>query len=282
MNGNNRLSIFRILSASAILLSAGVAGAAPVPSGCKPRPQVEGHVVTGAGADRLRLAPGTTRGATADEFLLRDGRILVQPESGEGGVIYAPEAYKLRRAQLADELKLRRVARGESFHPLRGYIDDGGGFARLVPQLLADLHRRLATDGLDASATPAALDALAARWREHNCRPEPSVFRELTAQVGDLLVRKAGGRWTTQDRGSVVEPVVEVTVAGEKRALTPWAWTQGLLAGEVSLGALIDEALAPPAKPDKTSPNEVAAVPPPPPPVDARREAAPSVEALPR
>jgi hypothetical protein len=214
------------------------------PSGCKVRAVVEKRAVTAWTADRLRKQPSTTRGARPDELLLGDGRVMVQDGAGSEGAIYTPEAFKLRRAQLDEDLRFRHVAAGESFHLLRSLIDDGENFVAHVPSLVGDFKRRLANEGISGSGAELAT-RMAAHWRDAGCRLDPTLFREMTAWAGDLAIERAGGRWSTQTGDfAVVEPVIE---SGKLR-LAPWAWVSALLDGSATdLEPLIAADLAPPA-----------------------------------
>ncbi len=228
-------------------LALGVGRAEAKPGGCHARPAIEAHPVTATAAERLRRMPTTTRGARADEYLLGDGRVLVQADAGGPGAVYTVEANRLRRGQLDEDLRMRRVAEGDWYHVLRGLIDDGETFASRAAQLAADFKRRLAAEGLPANADGA--DRLVARWREANCRRDPSLFRELTAWAGELAAARAAGRWSTRaGAGGVVEPVVEVAIGGETRELLPWQWADALLDGRASdLEPLVADALTAPA-----------------------------------
>lgn len=246
---------------AALLVAAGAApAAARPPGGCRARPAIAAHVVSGEAADRMRLQPGTTRGAHSGEYALVDGRQLVQDAAGEAGALYGPEAFKLRRRALDEERRFRRVGAGESFHLLRGLIDDGEGFLAHVPALRAELRRRLAGEGLDPGAGGAPAE-LAARWREAGCRPDAELFRELTAEAGERARESGGGRWSTRvGEGGVIEPVVEISVGAEARELAPWRWAEALLDGGADLDALVREALAParPAAPAQKSERPIA------------------------
>jgi hypothetical protein len=242
------MSKFCTLLLAALL--AGPAFAAKGPAGCKSRPAVESHPLTAQAADRLRRAPGTTRLAHPDEFLLRDGRLLVQPAPGAEGALYSPEAFKLRRSQLDEDLRFRHVAAGESFHVLRSLIDDGDAFPTRVPQLLSDLRHRLTGERL-GPPSPEAIEKLVARWREANCRLDPQLFQELTAWAGDLARERAGGRWAThpsEGADRVIEPVIEAPLGGDTVKLAPWLWIAQLLDGGGEIARLIDDALAPPPR----------------------------------
>ncbi|MSP61667.1 MAG: hypothetical protein EXR72_15300 [Myxococcales bacterium] len=233
------------------LLAASLPAAAKAPAGCHPRAQKGTQALTAPAADRLRRAPGTTRGARPGEFLVSDGRVMVQDEPGQDGALYTTDAFKQRRRELDEELRFRRVGAGQPFHLLRSLIDDGATFGAGAPQRVADLRRRLATED---PGLPAALpiEQLAAGWREAGCRLDAALFRELTAWAGEQAMKRAsaGARWITRPGdGGVVEPVVEVTVGGETRQLAPWLWVSQLLEpgplDPVGLAAWIDEALLP-------------------------------------
>lgn len=229
------------------LLVAVPALAARPPAGCHPRPAIETRALSGQSADRLRLAPGTTRLGRAGEFQLRDGRLLVQEQPGEAGSLYTAEQFKLRQKLTDEELRFRRATSGAPFHLLRSLIDDGDGFAARAHDLAAEARRRIGAEGEPASVD--GVERLAARWREAGCREEPQLFRELTAWIGEWLAARAGpgARWATRPGdGGVVEPVIEVAVSGEVRRIAPWLWVSGLLDGSTpELARLADDALAP-------------------------------------
>ena len=238
-----RWALGLLLSSLAPSLAAG----APVPAGCKKGARIEGREVSGDAADRLRALPSTGRGARPGEYRLRDGRVLWQSVPGGEGTIYAPAAMVSLKAALVEEQRFRKVGEGVAFHPLRGLIDDGAGFGAAADALAKDLGRRLEHEGLAPSE--AGVEALASRWRAGGCRVEASLYRELTAWVGQRLKdRLEAGAWSTRASDDTVEPLVSGSFKEQKREIAPWELAARLLGDDgATVAALVDEALAPPA-----------------------------------
>ncbi len=230
---------------AAVFAGAGPAAAA-APVGCHPRPVIAAQVVSSSAADRLRQAAGTTRGARPDELRLRDGRVLMQAAAGEPGAIFTSEAFRRQLRALEEEARARGVAPSESFHVLRGLIDDGDRFAAEVPRLLGRLVKRLDDEGLGAPS-PEAIDRLAARWREAGCRVDAQLYRELTAWAGERAIALGKGQWATRAGDGLVEPVIEIGAGKSSRQIAPWQWVGALLDGSATaITPLVDDAIAPP------------------------------------
>ena len=244
-------------------MAAAAAHASPkLPAGCRPAPAIEGRAVTSEAAERLRLSPGTGRLAHAGEYRLRDGRVLLQPDTGGDGTIFSAADFARRETLVIDALRFRHVAADEGFHPLRGLIDDGDRFPSQVDALAQSLTRRLVLEGLPGGDP--GVDALAARWREARCRPDAALFRELTAWAGRAALAKFSAEpfvpkkaaWATHRPGSqsgadlpsfgeLTEPLVEGTFKSLPRALAPWEIAMRLLDEDgASLATLVDETLA--------------------------------------
>ena len=194
-----------------------------LPAGCKPR--APSQHLTAEAAERLRLAPGTTR-VDSDQFRLRDGRVLVQQSFGGEGELFTIENFKKWQVELAEDLKLRRVEKGQPFHPLRGLIDDAKQFIAEAPALAKQMRARVSADG------PEALDAFATEWRAARCRLDPGVFRELTAAIGELVIAKRHGHWSTRDEDGVSTPVIEHEDAHARLTSPPALWAAVALTRE--------------------------------------------------
>ena len=133
-------------------------------------------------------------------------------------------------------------------HALEDLIPDGRAFVSNVPQLVAQLEKRLRTGAgkLDYSrASLKRLDAYIAAYQSAHTTAETNaqLFQELTAYYGESLRRALGGEWQlTNERVSKtrvqLEPNIRFVPDSSARAkvIKPWSSVYGALHDEEKRG----------------------------------------------
>jgi hypothetical protein len=137
---------------------------------------------------------------------------------------------------------------------LEDLIPDGRAFVDSIPQLVAQLEKRLRLGAgkLDYSrASLKRLDAYIAAYQSAHTTAETNaqLFQELTAYYGETLRRALGGEWQlSNERVSKthvqIEPNIRFTPVGSARSklIKPWSSVHGALHDEEKRGVGLTKA----------------------------------------
>jgi len=127
-------------------------------------------------------------------------------------------------------------------HILEELLPDGQSFVAQVPQLIANLEKRLRVGNsrLDYSrASLRRVDAYLGGYRRAHTTADndPSLFQEITAYYGEILKREVGGEWRARGENVAQKRVQQVPNVAFKmgvasRELKPWSSVLSVLYDE--------------------------------------------------